>query len=95
VKIPVLGGCIYKQHNGQQQCRGRNGARTNLTTGDNNIDIGNVGVAAGANTIRIGAQGTQSKAFIAGISATGVSGQAVKVSVNGQLGMAFFPAIQG
>jgi hypothetical protein len=39
----------------------------NLTTGDNNIDIGNEGVAAEANTIRIGKQGTQTATFIAGI----------------------------
>ena len=38
----------------------------NLTTGDNNIDIGNSGVAAEANTIRIGKQGTQTATFIAG-----------------------------
>jgi hypothetical protein len=29
-------------------------AGINLTTGDNNIDIGNVGVAGESNTIRIG-----------------------------------------
>jgi hypothetical protein len=40
----------------------------NLTTGDNNIDIGNAGIAAEANTIRIGAPGTQTRTFIAGIN---------------------------
>jgi hypothetical protein len=60
----------------------------NLTTGDNNIDIGNDGVAAEANTIRIGMQGTQRKTFIAGISGAGVSGAAVKVNASGQLGTA-------
>ena len=39
-----------------------------LTTGSNNIEIGNLGVAAEANTIRIGKQGTQTATFIAGIS---------------------------
>ena len=36
-------------------------AGTNLTTGDNNIDIGNFGVAGESNTIRIGTQGTQTR----------------------------------
>ncbi len=30
-----------------------------LTTGSNNVDIGNLGLAAESNTIRIGIQGTQ------------------------------------
>jgi len=42
-------------------------AGENLTTGDNNIDIGNEGVAAESNTIRIGTQGTQTDTFITGI----------------------------
>jgi len=60
----------------------------NLTTGDNNIDIGNRGVAGEANTIRIGTQGTQTKTFIAGISGVAVMGPAVHVSSSGQLGTA-------
>jgi trimeric autotransporter adhesin len=60
----------------------------NLTTGNNNIEIGNLGVAAEANTIHIGTQGTQTRAFIAGISGTGVSGMAVKINSSGQLGVA-------
>jgi hypothetical protein len=59
-----------------------------LTTGDFNIDIGNVGVAAEANTIRIGTSGEQTKTFIAGISGAAVAGAAVKVNVDGQLGVA-------
>ena len=58
-----------------------------LTTGGNNIDIGNLGVAAESNTIRIGTQGTQTKAFIAGISTAAVGGSAVVVSSTGQLGI--------
>ena len=58
-----------------------------LTTGNNNIDIGNVGVAAETKTIRIGTQGTQTATFIAGISSTMVTGDAVLVSSTGQLGM--------
>src|SRR6266487_2762647 len=59
----------------------------NLTTGDNNIDIGNQGVAVEANTIRIGTQGTQTRTFVAGISGAGVMGVAVKVNAAGQLGV--------
>ena len=60
----------------------------NLTTGSNNIDIGNEGVAGEANTIRIGTIGTQTATFIAGISGTAVTGAAVVVGANGQLGVA-------
>jgi predicted ribosome quality control (RQC) complex YloA/Tae2 family protein len=59
-----------------------------LTTGDNNIDIGNSGIPDEANTIRVGTQGTQKKTFIAGVSGAGVSGMAVKVNAAGQLGTA-------
>jgi Chaperone of endosialidase len=63
------------------------GAGTNLTTGNNNIDIGNVGVAAEANTIRIGKKETQTATFIAGISGkTASGGVAVYVNANGKLG---------
>ena len=62
-------------------------AGLNLTTGNNNIDIGNIGVAGESNTIRIGTQGTQTKTFVAGVSVTAVTGSAVKVSSNGQLGV--------
>src|SRR4029077_10741534 len=58
-----------------------------LTTGNNNIDIGNSGVAAEANTIRIGKSGTQRKTFVAGITGTTVAGGVgVIVGSNGQLG---------
>ena len=40
-------------------------AGTNLTTGSNNIDISNQGVAAEAGKIRIGTNGTQTAAFLA------------------------------
>jgi hypothetical protein len=57
----------------------------NLTTGNDNIDIGNAGVAGEAKTIRIGA--TQTTTFIAGISGTTVAGGVgVIVDANGQLG---------
>ena len=67
-----------------------------LTTGDNNIDIGNFGVAGDSHTIRIGAPdcmcgpggsvGGQTATFIAGISGTAVAGNTVVVDGNGQLG---------
>jgi hypothetical protein len=59
----------------------------NLTTGSNNIDIGNQGVAAEANTIRIGAAGKQTATYIAGIhGVTVASAVGVVVDVNGHLG---------
>ncbi|HEV2047171.1 MAG TPA: tail fiber domain-containing protein [Chthoniobacterales bacterium] len=65
-----------------------------LTTGNNNIDIGNVGVAAESNTIRIGGDigagfGSQTTAFIAGIFGSTVPGGAtVIVDNNGHIGTA-------
>ena len=60
----------------------------NLTTGSNNIDIGNQGVAAEANTIRIGVEGTQTATFIAGIANATVTGSAVYIdTTSGQLGL--------
>ena len=63
-------------------------AGTDLTTGDNNIDIGNRSGRAGeSNTIRIGTQGTQTNAYIAGIYSTPVAkGLVVKVDSTGHLG---------
>src|SRR5438477_12771316 len=65
-----------------------NNAGGNLTTGSNNIDIFDRGVAGEANTIGIGKQGTQRTTFIAGISGGTVTGTAVVVDSNGQLGVA-------
>jgi hypothetical protein len=63
-------------------------AGANLTAGNNNIDIGNGGVAAEANTIRIGTSGTQTATFIAGIRGVAIAGaQPVGVNANGQLGI--------
>jgi hypothetical protein len=62
-------------------------AGSNLTTGSNNIDIGNTGVAGEANKIRIGKVGTQTATFIAGIhGVTVASAVGVVVDVNGHLG---------
>jgi len=62
-------------------------AGRNLTTGNNNIDIGNMGVAGESNTIRIGTTGTQTATFIAGISgATVANGVGVIIDTDGHLG---------
>jgi hypothetical protein len=58
-----------------------------LTTGSNNIEIGNQGTSADANTIRIGTEGTQTAAYIAGIfDATVTGGCTVVAASTGQLG---------
>jgi len=63
-------------------------AGNELTTGNNNIDIGNRGVAGESDTIRIGdPTDAQTRTFIAGISGTTASGGlAVYVNSNGRLG---------
>ena len=66
-------------------------AGLSLTTGNNNIDIGNLGLAGESHTIRIGGDttglGTQTATYIAGISgATASGGAAVFVNSNGKLG---------
>jgi hypothetical protein len=62
------------------------GAGAFLTTGNDNIDIGHFGVADESSTIRIGMD--QSRTFIAGINGVAVTGAAVVVDGNGQLGVA-------
>jgi hypothetical protein len=62
-------------------------AGNDLTTGDNNIDIGNAGVANEGSTIRIGTIGTQTNTFMAGISGVTVAGGVgVVIDTNGHLG---------
>jgi hypothetical protein len=57
------------------------------TTGSNNIEIGNSGVAGEGQTIRIGSAGTQSATFIAGISGKTIAGGVtVIIDANGHLG---------
>src|SRR5262249_53130212 len=60
-------------------------AGVTLTNGNNNIFIGNSGVGDESQTIRIGT--AQTSTYIAGISTAGVSGTAVVVDANGQLGI--------
>src|SRR5205814_3567521 len=58
-----------------------------LTTGSNNIDIGNKGKAGESQYIRIGTKGTQTKTVIAGISGVTVAGGVgVIIDTNGHLG---------
>jgi uncharacterized coiled-coil protein SlyX len=62
-------------------------AGTNLTTGSNNIDIGNAGVAGESRTIRVGTKPTHKNTYIAGISGVTLpTGVAVIVDANGHLG---------
>jgi hypothetical protein len=63
-------------------------AGKNVTTGSNNIYIGNPGSSSGESTnIRIGRIGAHHHTFIAGISGATVTGTAVVVDSNGQLGV--------
>ena len=60
-------------------------AGVTLQTGNNNIYIGNQGAGDEFQSIRIGT--AQEQTFIAGINTAGVSGTAVVVDANGQLGI--------
>jgi hypothetical protein len=64
------------------------GAGEAITTGNDNIDIGNLGNAGDSRVIRIGDSVGQSATYIAGISGVTISpsGAAVFVNTNGQLG---------
>src|SRR5262249_51195182 len=60
---------------------------SNLTSGNNNIDIANSGVAGEGNTIRIGTNGNQTITLVAGISgATVPNGVGVIIDTDGHLG---------
>ena len=58
-----------------------------LTSGSYNVYVGNNGMSE-SNTIRIGTAGTHTATYIAGISGTTLTGSAVYVNSNGQLGVA-------
>ena len=81
-----------KNNTGSSNIAMGSSAGVNLTSGGNNIDIGNQGVAGDSNTIRIGGHtpnfGFQTATFIAGIHGVAVTGTAVVVSSSGQLGVA-------
>ncbi len=59
----------------------------NLTTGSDNVDIGSRGVAGESGAIRIGTASAQTSAYIAGIATSHITGSAVYVASNGQLGV--------
>jgi hypothetical protein len=59
----------------------------NVTSGSNNIEIGNKGASSDNGTIRIGTSGTHTGTYIAGISSAHVTGAAVYVTSSGQLGV--------
>jgi hypothetical protein len=61
-------------------------AGAGLTAGDDNILIGNPGTAE-SNTIRIGTAGTHTRAFMAGIQTSQVTGLAVHITPQNQLGI--------
>jgi hypothetical protein len=64
-----------------------NYAGNNITTGSYNIDIGNQGAPTDNGVIRIGTTNTQYAAYIAGIYASPVIGEAVYVTSAGKLGI--------
>jgi hypothetical protein len=83
-----VGGALYNNTEGFFNTAVGANAGSNLTTGDNNIDIGYnvVGVAGESNTIRIGNTDIGTT-IIRGISGqTIASGATVLVASNGQLG---------
>jgi hypothetical protein len=59
-----------------------------ITTGNYNVDIANNGTSSDSGIIRIGTAGSQTSTYIAGITGVTVSGAAVIVNSNGQLGVA-------
>jgi Chaperone of endosialidase len=62
-------------------------AGSNLTTGNNNIDIGHPGIRGESNTIRIGTRQTHTTTVIAGIrDITVTDGVAVMIDANGRMG---------
>ncbi len=73
-------------NNGSSNIAVGSSAGVNLTTGSNDIDIGNPGAGGEFNTIRIGS--TQTRTFIKGIRGVAVTGTAVVVNAGGQLGVA-------
>jgi hypothetical protein len=82
---------LYKNVSGKYNIAVGWEAGSALTTGSNNIDIGNVGVAGESDTIRIGTA-TQTTVYIPGISInTSVNGSYVVVDSNGQLGTTSTP----
>ncbi len=82
-----IGAYALESNNGNYNTALGYKAAINLTTGSNNIEIGNNGVAGDSAVIRIGTAGTQTTAYIAGIENSKVTGSAVYVTSSGQLGV--------
>jgi len=62
-------------------------AGSSLTTGNDNIDISNIGVAGESGVLRIGTPGKQNAAYVAGIyGATEANGLTVVIGSDGHLG---------
>ena len=59
-------GALYNTTGSHNIALGSNSG-SNLTSGSNNIDIANAGVAGESNTIRIGASGTHTDTFLTGV----------------------------
>ena len=80
---------LYRSTGSRNVALGR-GAGEDLTTGSDNIDLSNRGVAGESGKIRIGTAGTHTAAFLAGVSGVSIPGptQSVLVNANGQLGTA-------
>jgi hypothetical protein len=62
-------------------------AGSNVSTGSNNIEIGNAGTAGDHGIVRIGTSGTHLATFVAGINTSRVTGSAVYITAGGQLGV--------
>jgi len=69
-------------------------AGAKLTTGSNNVDIANPGVAGESGTIRIGTAANQTATYLAGVWNKTIGGptKAVVVNKSGRLGTAPAPA---
>lgn len=61
------------------------GARATLTSGSNNIYLGHPGVATESNTLRLG--NVQTRTFIAGVANTPVTGNTMRITSTGRLGV--------
>jgi hypothetical protein len=83
----AIGQMALASSNGDNNIALGSKAGRHLTSGDNNIFIGNPGFALESNAIRIGTSGTQTASYIAGISgATVPDGVTVVVGADGHLG---------
>jgi hypothetical protein len=90
----AIGGGSLNKNSGSYNTALGFSAGSALSTGTDNIDIANVAVAGESHTLRLGTQGTAGtpgsgivKTFIAGIADTQLTGSAVYVNSEGQLGV--------